>query len=60
MREQAQKFKSGQVFVPTIYIYSTMPGWFGEMLNAIAATKEFRNNYAEEKKPKNQKMEGAQ
>lgn len=34
-----------------------MPGWFGEMLNAAAATEQFRNNYAEEKRPKDRKME---
>lgn len=30
------------------------------MVNAIAATKKFRNNYAEEKRPTDQKMEGPQ
>lgn len=54
MRKQAQKFNSvQQVLVPTIY--SPVPRWF-----AIAATKEFRNSYAKEKRPKDQKMEGPQ
>lgn len=59
MRKQAQKFNSvQQVLVPTIY--SPVPRWFGEKPNAIAATKEFRNSYAQEKRPKDQKMEGPQ
>lgn len=58
--ETGPEIQFSSTSIRTYSIYSTMPRWFGEMLNVVAATKEFRNSYAEEKQPKDQNMEGPQ